>query len=83
MIADMKERAKDQFEAFVERRLDFDKARLAARNKQVQAEVERLKAAEAAAHGPDWEARNKRAAELLKQASKLQQEATDLLAPTK
>lgn len=83
MIVEMREHNKDQFEAFVRRKLDFDKARLAEANKRVQAEVERLRSADAAARRPDWEARKKKAFELLGQAFKLQQEAADLLAPTK
>jgi hypothetical protein len=38
-------------------------------NKKVDAEVARLMAADAAAHGPNWEARKSEAAALLKEAA--------------
>ena len=84
MIEETKRRAKDQFDALVKKKLENDKAKLAAANKEVQAMTDRLKAgATAAAQAPDWQAREKKAAELFDQAKKLEQQADDLLAPTK
>ncbi|HEX4552566.1 MAG TPA: hypothetical protein VH249_01165 [Xanthobacteraceae bacterium] len=69
--------------------IDGEKAKLAAANKAVQAEVDRLRSADAAAHGPDWDARRRQAAALLDDAaaadvlqrSRLEKQAADLLAP--
>lgn len=71
--------------------LDQEKTRLDAANRKVQEEVDRLRAADAALHGPNWDARRDQAAALLKQAStaappeqsRLEKEAADLLAPAR
>jgi hypothetical protein len=48
--------------------LHGEKANLDAANQQVAAEMERLRSADAALHGPNWGARRLEAAALLKQA---------------
>jgi hypothetical protein len=71
--------------------LDQEKAQLDAANRNVQDEAARLRAADAALHGPNWDARRDQAAALLKQAataapleqSRLEKQAADLLAPTR
>jgi hypothetical protein len=71
--------------------LDQEKAKLDAANRKVRDEVDRLRAADAALHGPNWEARRDQATALLKQAataapleqSRLEKQAADLLAPTR
>jgi hypothetical protein len=71
--------------------LDQEKTTLDAANRKVQDEVDRLRAADAALHGPNWDARREQATALLKQAStaapleqsRLEKEAADLLAPAR
>jgi hypothetical protein len=70
--------------------LDKRAAELAEANTKAEAEVAKLVAADAAKHGPNWEARKKQAADLLEKAAKatptersdLLKQAADLLAPT-
>jgi hypothetical protein len=70
--------------------LDERVAALAEANKKVEAEIAKLVAADAAAHGPNWEARKKQAADLFEKAAKatptersdLLKQAAALLAPT-
>jgi hypothetical protein len=69
--------------------LDAERAELEEANKRVEAEVARLVADDAAAHGPNWEARKKQAADLFEIAAKatpversaLLKQGADLLAP--
>jgi hypothetical protein len=78
-----------EFEARHKALLDREKTALAEANKTVEAEVARLVAADAAAHGANWAARKKQAAELLGEAAlaspltrmQLEKQAADLLAP--
>jgi hypothetical protein len=65
-----RERAEAEFAAHRKAVLDAQEAKLKENNQQVQAEIGRLVAADNAAHGPDWQARRKRAADLLQQAAK-------------
>jgi hypothetical protein len=83
MIAETKSRAKEQFDALVQRKLADDKAALAAGNREVAAEIQRLKQGATAATSSEADARRKKAAELLEQARKLEQEAAALMAPAK
>ncbi len=77
------------FEARRKALLDKRAALLAEANKKVEAEVAKLTAADAAKHGPNWEARKKQAADLFEKATKatpterseLLKQAADLLAP--
>jgi hypothetical protein len=86
----LRARSLAEFEAQREALIDKRKAALAEANKKVEDEVNRLVAADAAAHGPNWEARKKQAAELLHQAesaapterSTLEKQGADLLAPS-
>jgi hypothetical protein len=85
----MKKRPRPDFETLRKALLDREKAKLVEANRKVEAEVARLKAADARAHGPNWEARKKQALELLVRAararptesSELRKQAADLLAP--
>lgn len=85
---DLRARSLAEFEARRKALIDKRKAALADANKKVEDEVNRLVAADAAAHGPNWEARKKQAAELLDRAksatsnerSTLEKQAADLLA---
>jgi hypothetical protein len=87
--AELRVRAENEFKAYRKSRLDQNKAALEEANKKVQAEVDRLVAADAAAHGSDWEARKKQAIELLNKASQassaeraeLAKQAIELLRP--
>jgi hypothetical protein len=71
--------------------LESEQAKLEEGNKKAHAEADRLAAVDAAAHGPNWEARKKQAFELLDQAvmasgeqrEQLAKRAADLLAPTR
>ena len=82
-------RAAAEFAAARKAFLDGEKATLDEANKKVQAELDRLRSADAALHGPNWDARREQAAVLLKQAaaadpveqSRLEKQAADLLAP--
>jgi hypothetical protein len=84
----LRARAKTESEARRKALLNKRAAALAEANKKVEAEVSRLVSADAAAHGPDWEVRKKRVADLLDQAAKasptersaLEKQADDLLA---
>ena len=88
-MEDWKSRAEAEFAAYRKAFLDGEKAKLDEANKKVHAEVDRLLAADAAAHGPEWDARKKQAAALLtnsaaadpQQRSQLEKQAADLLAP--
>ena len=68
---------------------DRENADLTAANTKVQAEIARLSAADAQAHGPNWDSRRQQAAAILDQAqratpeerSTLEKQAADLLAP--
>lgn len=88
-INEAKARSQSQFEARRKALLDAEKAKLAETNKKVEAEVASLSAADAAAHGPNWETRRRQAADLLTKAgtatpeerSALLKQAADLLAP--
>jgi colicin import membrane protein len=88
-LPQLRERARAESQARRKALLDKRAAALAKANKKVEAEVNRLVSADAAAHGPDWEARKKRAADLLDEAAKaspiersaLEKQAADLLAP--
>jgi hypothetical protein len=90
-LPELRARARAEFEAQRKVLLDKRAAELAEGNKRIKEEVNRLVAADAAAHGPNWEARKKQAAELLDQAAKasptersaLEKQAADLLAPMK
>jgi aspartyl/asparaginyl beta-hydroxylase (cupin superfamily) len=69
--------------------LDRRAGALAEANKKVEAEIAKLVTADAAAHGPNWQARKKQAADLFDKAAKatplersaLLKQAADLLAP--
>jgi hypothetical protein len=82
-------RAQTTFEARRKALLDKRAGALAEVNKKVEAEIAKLVAADAAAHGPNWEARKKQAADLFDKAAKasaldrsaLLKQAADLLAP--
>jgi hypothetical protein len=88
-LEESKARSLTEFEARHKAMLDREKAALAEANKKVETEVARLVAADAAAHGANWEARKKQAADLLGEAaraspltrSQLEKQAADLLAP--
>jgi hypothetical protein len=89
-VQELRARSLAEFEARRRAFIDKRKAALAEANKKFEAEVSRLVAADAAAHGPNWEARKKQAAELLDRAehadpterSTLEKQAADLLAPS-
>jgi hypothetical protein len=83
-------RAQAEFAQRRKKFLDDQDAALAEANKKVEAEVNRLVAADNAAHGSDWATRKKQAAELLDKAKKtllpseqlqLEKQAADLLTP--
>ena len=88
-INESKAHPQSEFEARRKALLDRETAKLADANKKVEAEVSRLSAADAAAHGPNWEARRKQAADLLAKANRatpeegsaLLKQAADLLTP--
>jgi hypothetical protein len=85
-------RARVRTESNAQRKALLDKraAELAEANTKAEAEVAKLVAADAAKHGPNWEARKKQAADLLEKAAKatpterseLLRQAANLLAPT-
>ena len=89
-IQDLRARSLAAFEAQRKALIDKRNAALAEANKKVEDEVNRLMAADTAAHGPNWEARKKQAAELIDRAksatpterSTLEKQAADLLAPS-
>ena len=89
-MKEMRTTTENQFEVRRKAFLDAEQAKLEEANKKVEDEVARLVAADAAAHGPNWEARKKQAANLLQQAksaspmerSTLEKQAADLLAPS-
>lgn len=83
-------RARAEAEFVAHRRIFFDaqEAKLRENNQKVQAEIDRLIAADNAAHGPGWQTRKRQAADLLQQAAKessphdreqLEKRAADLL----
>jgi hypothetical protein len=86
-VQEMRAKAEAELEARRKAFLEAEKAKLEEANKKVRAEVERLVADDDAAHGPNWEARKKQAAALLKEAataspnqrSQLEKKASDLL----
>jgi hypothetical protein len=69
-VQEAKARAEAGFAAHRKVFFDAQEAKLKENNQKVQAEIDRLVAADNAAHGPDWQARKKQAAELLQQAAK-------------
>ncbi len=89
-LQDIRAQSLAAFEARRKALLDKQAAVLAEANKKVETEVAKLVAADAAHHGPNWEARKKQAADLLDQAAKaapaersaLEKRAADLLAPS-
>ena len=90
-MKEQRSRVAAEFAARRQTFLDQEKTRLDAANHKIQEEVDRLRAADAALHGPNWDARRDQAAALLKQAStaappeqsRLEKEAADLLAPAR
>ena len=89
-LPELRARARAQSDARRKAFLDKRAAELSEANKKAEAEVAKLVAADAAAHGPNWAARKKQAAGLLDQAAKatpterseLEKRAADLLAPS-
>jgi hypothetical protein len=90
ILQEKQSRAGAEFEQRRKKFYDDQNAALAEANKKVEEEVNRLVAADNAAHGPNWATRKKQAAELLHQAKKtllpseqlqLEKQAADLLAP--
>ena len=69
-LPELRARARAQSDARRKVFLDKRAAELAEANKKAEAEIARLVAADAAAHGPNWAARKKQAADLLEQAAK-------------
>jgi hypothetical protein len=63
-------RAEAEFAAHRKALLDAQEANLKENNQKIQAEIDRLVAVDNAAHGSDWQARKKQAADLLQQAAK-------------
>lgn len=88
-LPELRARTRAQSDARRKAFLDKRAAELAEANKKVEAEVAKLVAADAAKHGPNWEARKKQAADLLERAAKasplerseLEKQADNLLAP--
>jgi hypothetical protein len=89
-MQELRAKAEAEFEARRKAFLDDEKAKLEEGNKKVEAEIARLVAADAATRGPNWEARKKQAAALLKEAesappdqrSQMEKKASDLLSST-
>ncbi len=89
-LPQLKQRLRAAFTARRKEVVDGENTALADGNNKVQAEIARLVAADADAHGPNWEARRQQAAGILEQAkratpeerSTLEKQAADLLAPT-
>jgi hypothetical protein len=69
-VQEARARNEAEFAAHRKAFLDAQEAKLKENNQKVQAEIDRLIAADNAAHGPDWQARKKQAADLLGQAAK-------------
>lgn len=67
---DARARAEAEFATHRKAFFDAQAAKLKENNQKMQAEIDRLVAADNAAHGPDWQERKKQAADLLQQASK-------------
>ena len=88
-LQDLRARLQAAFEARRRALLDKREAEIAEANKKAEAEVAKLVAADAAEHGPNWEARKKQAADLFEKAARatptersaLLKRAADLLAP--
>jgi len=80
-LEELKAKAKEQAEARRTAFLQEEQAKLAEANQKVQAEIDRLVAADNASHGADWQERKKQAAKLLEEAKELERKADDLLAP--
>jgi hypothetical protein len=88
-LRDSRALAQAAFDARRKALLDQRKAAIAEANKKAEAEIAKLVAADAAAHGPNWAARKKQAADLFEKAAKatptersdLLKQAADLLAP--
>ncbi len=86
-MREMKAKAEAEFAAQRRAFLEAERAKLEEANKRVEVEIARLVAADAAAHGSNWEARKSEAAALLKEAatapfnqrSQLEKRASDLL----
>ena len=89
-LPELRQRALDAFEARRKELLDRENAALDEGNEKVRSEIARRVAADAAAQGPNWEARKQQAAELLHRAARaspaersaLEKQAADLLAPS-
>jgi hypothetical protein len=69
-VQEARARAEAEFAAHRKALLDAQEAKLKENNQRVQAEIDRLVAADNAIHGPDWQARRRQAADLMQQASK-------------
>lgn len=90
-MKEMRTNADTEFKARHKAFLDAEQAKLDKDNKTIEKEVARLVAADAAAHGPNWEARKKQALDILQRAagatqverSTLEKQAADLLGPAK
>ena len=88
-LKEMKAKTQEQAEARRTTFLQEEKTKLEEANKKVQAEIDRLVAADNASHGPNWQERKRQAAKILAEASKatpedrleLERKAADLLAP--
>jgi hypothetical protein len=88
-LPELRARERTESKARLNVLLDKRAAELAEANKKAEAEVAKLVAADAAKHGPNWEARKKQAADLFERAAKatptersdLLKQAADLLAP--
>jgi len=88
-LQDARERAPARFEARRKALLEQRAAAVAEANKKGEAEIAKLVAADDAAHGANWQARKKQAADLFDKAAKaspiersaLLKQAADLLAP--
>ncbi len=80
-VEEMKAKAQKEAEARRAAFLQEEQSKLEGANKKVQAEIDRLVAANNASHGADWQERKRQAAKLLDEASKLEQKADELLAP--
>ncbi len=90
-MKEIRTKAEADFEARRKAFLDAEQAKLEEANKKVEDEVTRLVAADATAHGANWEGCKKQALDILQQAkgatpmerSRLEKQAADLLAPTR
>jgi hypothetical protein len=86
-MQEMRARADQQFEIRRKEFLDGERAKLEEANKKVQAEIARLVAEDNSKHGPNWQDRKRKAAQILDEAAKatpehrseLEKKASDLL----